>query len=636
MFGESRRFSNCEWLANEMYVTTFYSFKGGVGRTMALVNAAFELAHRGRRVLAVDFDLEAPGLDTFDIFPSKSHVPGIIDFVREYIVSGQAPEVGNFVGKSSDFGERGGELWLMPSGAQKETYATDFSQVDWGELYEKHDGYLLFEDLKMQWERVIRPDYVLIDSRTGHTDTGSICTRQLPDAVAIFFFPNEQNLRGLTKVVQDIRSETGGARKKKIDLHFVMSNVPDLDDEDRILKGKIDAFQNHLDFRREPMVVHRYDSLSLLNQMVFTKDRPKSRLAKEYRGVVQEIVRRNLEDRDGALEYIKRTSNNWYRREREGESSLQKPEQLLKIENEHSGDGEVLFRLGMIRVENQQLEQAELLFDRAIKVGYDKAGVYLQRARFRTARNDADGASEDALQVLQSGRASPFFVSEALRLVRPGHSVDIAEAVAAFDSDEKIWLADELCESRKGIKSAVPILQPIVRDDSLPEEERAAARTALTMACIGIGEFTEAVTLLRHGGRDVGDMDIRSTFNYGMALWGETGAVIREPFARTVELDQSDSSKPSKSPNYFQCLAVANWAAGDAATAGEFLHRAQEMLPRSSSEFSCWRYYKVMANKFGDDLDEIGALIGGDTSRIPRFMAEAKREPTDHTEPIRR
>ena len=621
-----------------MYVTTFYSFKGGVGRTMALVNAAVELARRGRRVLTVDFDLEAPGLDTFDIFPSKNRIPGIIDFVREYLVSGQAPEVGKFVVKSPDFGDSGGGLWVMPSGAQKETYAADFSQIDWGELYEKRDGYLLFEDLKVQWEHVIRPDYVLIDSRTGHTDTGGICTRQLPDAVAIFFFPNEQNLRGLTKVVRDIRSETSEARKKKIDLHFVMSNVPDLDDEDKILESKIDAFQNHLGFRREPMVVHRYDSLSLLNQMVFTKDRPKSRLAKEYREVVQEIVRRNLADRDGALDFIKRTTGAWYRRWKEDESPQQMHAQIQYIENKHSDDGEVLFRLGMIREETRQLQQAGLLFDRAIKAGYEEVEVYMQRAHVRAACNDADGASEDALRVLQSDRVTPFVVREALRLVRPDHSVDIAEsaAVAAFDSDDRIWLATELCESREELKSAVSILQPIVRDASLPEEKRASARKALASAYIGIGEFTEAVTLFRHGGRDVGDMDIQSAFNYGMALWGKTGAVIREPFARTVELNQSDSSNQSKNPNYFQCLAVANWAVGDAATASEFVRRSQEELPRSSLQFSCWRYYRVAANKFRDDLHEIIALIGGDTSRIPRFIAEANREPPDHIEAIHR
>ena len=51
----------------------------------------------------------------------------------------------------------------MPSG-RKETYAASFQSLDWGELYEKHDGYLLLEDLKAQWKRIVRPDYVLIDS----------------------------------------------------------------------------------------------------------------------------------------------------------------------------------------------------------------------------------------------------------------------------------------------------------------------------------------------------------------------------------------------------------------------------------------------------------------------------------------
>ena len=198
-----------------MYVTTFYSFKGGVGRTMALVNAAVELANTGRRVLVVDFDLEAPGLDTFKILHSETQVPGIVDFVSEYIASGKAPEVAHFVSKSPRIGDKGGELWTMPSGAHNKSYATNFSQIDWGALYEQHDGYLLFEDLKEQWKQAIKPDYVLIDSRTGHTDTGGICTRQLPDAVAILFFPNEQNLRGLTKVVQDIRAEAEGATQKE-------------------------------------------------------------------------------------------------------------------------------------------------------------------------------------------------------------------------------------------------------------------------------------------------------------------------------------------------------------------------------------------------------------------------------------
>lgn len=46
-------------------IITFYSYKGGVGRTFALANIAVLLAQRGKRVLAMDWDLEAPGLHRY-------------------------------------------------------------------------------------------------------------------------------------------------------------------------------------------------------------------------------------------------------------------------------------------------------------------------------------------------------------------------------------------------------------------------------------------------------------------------------------------------------------------------------------------------------------------------------------------
>jgi MinD-like ATPase involved in chromosome partitioning or flagellar assembly len=45
-------------------VYTFYSYKGGVGRTMALANVA-ALLSRSSRVLVIDWDLEAPGVRGF-------------------------------------------------------------------------------------------------------------------------------------------------------------------------------------------------------------------------------------------------------------------------------------------------------------------------------------------------------------------------------------------------------------------------------------------------------------------------------------------------------------------------------------------------------------------------------------------
>ena len=69
-----------------MYTVTFYSYKGGVGRTMALMNVGLELAQLGRRVLLVDFDLEAPSLQTFNLpMPPKPSL-GIVDYITHYLV----------------------------------------------------------------------------------------------------------------------------------------------------------------------------------------------------------------------------------------------------------------------------------------------------------------------------------------------------------------------------------------------------------------------------------------------------------------------------------------------------------------------------------------------------------------------
>ena len=69
-------------------IITFYSYKGGTGRTMALANVAWILASNGNRVLSVDWDLESPGLHKFfHPFLDESTVsatPGVIEIINDY------------------------------------------------------------------------------------------------------------------------------------------------------------------------------------------------------------------------------------------------------------------------------------------------------------------------------------------------------------------------------------------------------------------------------------------------------------------------------------------------------------------------------------------------------------------------
>src|SRR5207245_873760 len=80
-------------------IITFYSYKGGTGRTMLLANLAWTLASQGKRVLAVDWDLEAPGLHRyfrpFLIDPDLTASNGIIDWVIDFSSAAVTPNTGD-------------------------------------------------------------------------------------------------------------------------------------------------------------------------------------------------------------------------------------------------------------------------------------------------------------------------------------------------------------------------------------------------------------------------------------------------------------------------------------------------------------------------------------------------------------
>ena len=150
-----------------MYVTTFFSYKGGVGRTMALINTAYLLVEQGKRVLIVDFDLEAPGIPSFEAFRCAANRPGIVDYVCAYRDSGEAPDVGDFIVECAI--DQHKSIWLLPAGRHTQAgYAEKLYSIDWQDLYGRQDGFLMFEDMRQQWtDHSASFDYVLIDSRTG-------------------------------------------------------------------------------------------------------------------------------------------------------------------------------------------------------------------------------------------------------------------------------------------------------------------------------------------------------------------------------------------------------------------------------------------------------------------------------------
>src|SRR6185369_14589848 len=135
-----------------------------------------------------------PGLDTFSEFADAKGKPGIIEYVAEFQRKQAAPEIAPFVYPVSLPEYLRGKLWIMPAGRKDSAYNHLLARTRWADLYDLGLGALFVENWKLSIEQTFKPDYVLIDSRTGLTEVGGVCTTAFPDLVVMLFGLNEQNV----------------------------------------------------------------------------------------------------------------------------------------------------------------------------------------------------------------------------------------------------------------------------------------------------------------------------------------------------------------------------------------------------------------------------------------------------------
>ncbi len=187
-------------------IITFYSYKGGVGRTMALANASVVLAKWGHKVLVVDWDLEAPGLEHFyknyiDLDVVKT-TPGVIDLLQNEPTTNW-----NECLIPVSISEEQVPIHLISSGKRDEDYFKKVRGFDIADFY-KNDGGDVIEKLRDEWLEAY--DFVLIDSRTGITEIDGISTIQLPDTIVMLFTATDQGFEG----VLDIMKRASAAQQK--------------------------------------------------------------------------------------------------------------------------------------------------------------------------------------------------------------------------------------------------------------------------------------------------------------------------------------------------------------------------------------------------------------------------------------
>lgn len=206
-----RRIVGTGWLAEPVTATTsgpprvvFASLKGGVGRSTALTVTAADLARRGRNVLVIDLDLEAPGLGHLLLEDGRLPDYGVIDFLVEDGIGG----VGNdllrrFVGTSQLTSSSGGVVDVMPaigrkSEAAPENILAKLSRAMIEDVTET-GTVSVGQQVSSMIDRIVALgsyDAVLIDSRAGLAELAAPAVIGLGATVLLFGTAQRQTIEG--------------------------------------------------------------------------------------------------------------------------------------------------------------------------------------------------------------------------------------------------------------------------------------------------------------------------------------------------------------------------------------------------------------------------------------------------------
>jgi len=245
-------------------IVAFYSYKGGVGRSLALANTGVALAARGHKVLLVDLDLEAPGLHEIHPFRDVGTpaTGGLLELLSLYINNssdalGTSPKefpiwqlethatpVWRSIGNDAEGMARtpDGEVWLLPaSGAVWSfkgaldsatlAYSAALEQFNWQTFYAKAGD--------AAWAHILSRitgeaggygfDFVLLDSRTGLSDPFYVALTLASDLVAVTGF-NRQNIKGVRDVVRQTQEAGFIAEYGRKRVYLVGSPAPEIDE----------------------------------------------------------------------------------------------------------------------------------------------------------------------------------------------------------------------------------------------------------------------------------------------------------------------------------------------------------------------------------------------------------------------
>jgi len=194
-------------------VITFYSYKGGVGRSTALASLASYLSiKKGMKVCVLDCDFEAPGFTNFFLEDPDNiyYKNGLVEYFMD-CSTGDAENLSSYYHEASKKFSGNGMIYIFSSGNLSDETVGEKTHLDHyldglSRLDTFHPDTLVeeFEKLFQNIKEELKPDVILMDSRTGFNDIFGISAFRLSDIVIGLFGIDAQSKPGLSFFIKTL------------------------------------------------------------------------------------------------------------------------------------------------------------------------------------------------------------------------------------------------------------------------------------------------------------------------------------------------------------------------------------------------------------------------------------------------
>lgn len=206
-------------------VVAFYGFRGGAGRTTTLAHVCALLAARQVQVVAIDLDLEAPGLHHVLGCPAPEEDRGVLALLRAAAVEGASDAIRLAPHVVRSGLDSGTPVRVIPAGRLSERYLDRLEDLG-VPLWHVADGPSPLEMVVQQVKDELRPQIIFLDCRTGLSDLSASAMFHVADVVVCFVPVSEQALDGLEVF---LKAAKAGMLKRhgRPELLIVPSMVPE-------------------------------------------------------------------------------------------------------------------------------------------------------------------------------------------------------------------------------------------------------------------------------------------------------------------------------------------------------------------------------------------------------------------------